>query len=145
MARLHNRPRQKVLRRDLRNHATRAEQALWRRLKGRALRGRKFRRQHGIGRYVVDFYCPSERLAVELDGAPHRDPLRAAYDAQRQRDLEALGIRVLRFENREVLERPDFVLTAIASCFTSEANAGLEKKGRNDPPPPQTRRGPGGG
>jgi very-short-patch-repair endonuclease len=121
MAPLHNRPQQKARRKGLRNHATPAERVLWNYLKGSALKGRKFRRQHGIGPYIVDFYCPAERLVVELDGSVHADPLRAAYDAERQQAIEALGIRVVRFENREVVEQPDLVVAAIASCFTRES------------------------
>ena len=112
-----NLPGLKAIRRDLRNHATVAEKALWQILKGRQLHGRKFRRQHSLGQYVVDFYCPSERLAVELDGSVHDDPQRAAYDADRQREIEALGVRVMRFANDEVLQTPDVVEEAIATCF----------------------------
>ncbi len=66
---------------------------------------------------MLDFYCPKEQLAVELDGAVHFEPARAAYDAERTRALEALGIRMVRFENRAVFEQPDGVLAAIASHF----------------------------
>ena len=121
MAQLHNRSGQKARRKDLRNHATPAERVLWKYLKGSALKGRKFRRQHGIGSYIVDFYCPAERLVVELDGAVHSDPLRAAYDAERQQAIEALGFRVVRFENGRVIEQPDLVVAAIASCFVRES------------------------
>ncbi|MDT7856469.1 endonuclease domain-containing protein [Rubrivirga sp. S365] len=87
-------------------------------VKGRQLKGRKFRRQHSVGRYVLDFYCPAECLAVELDGAVHADPARAEHDVARQRALEAWGVRVLRFENRAVLQTPDAVLEAIAEAFS---------------------------
>jgi very-short-patch-repair endonuclease len=107
----------KAIRRDHRNHATPAEAALWRVLQKRQLASRKFRRQHSIDRYVLDFYCPQERLAVELDGEVHEDPARAAYDAERQAVLEALGVQVLRFENREVLQAPEVVAAAIAAHF----------------------------
>lgn len=115
-----NLPALKAIRRDLRNNATRAERALWNVLKGRQLQGRKFRRQHSVGRYVLDFYCPDERLAVELDGSVHDDPLRRAHDAARQAYLERMGIRVLRFQNREVLAAPDQVAAAIAMHFHLE-------------------------
>ena len=72
--RLHNQKHLKLRRRRLRNAATPAERALWLMLKGRQLGGRKFRRQHSIGPYIVDFYCPGERLIVELDGAVPDDP-----------------------------------------------------------------------
>jgi very-short-patch-repair endonuclease len=67
---LFNDPDQKSFRKELRNEPTRAEYLLWQALKGSAL-GYKFRRQHGIGKYVVDFYCPSKRLVVEVDGDTH--------------------------------------------------------------------------
>ncbi len=120
-ARHTNLPALKDVRRDLRNHATPAERALWQTLKQSQLEGRKFRRQHSIGRYVLDFYCPEERLGVELDGSVHEDPLRRQYDATRQAELEALGVRVLRFENREVLQTPDVVASAVASQFLERA------------------------
>jgi very-short-patch-repair endonuclease len=116
-----NRPDLKAVRRDLRNHATPAERALWQMLKGRRLEGRKFRRQHSIGAFVLDFYCPAERLAVELDGAAHDDPARQAYDAERQRALEERGVRVLRFANRTVLKTPGVVLAAITEAFPGDS------------------------
>ncbi len=116
-----NLPALKAIRRDLRNHATPSERALWQMLKQRQLHGRKFRRQHSVGRYVLDFYCPAERLAIELDGAVHDDPLRRAYDTARQAALESLGVRVLRFENRELLSTPDVVAAAIAARFLPHA------------------------
>ena len=112
--------RLKVIRRHLRRSATPAEQRLWRMLRRQQLGGRKFRRQHPVGPYVVDFYCAEERLAIELDGAVHDDPARRDADFRRQREIEATGIRVLRFENRAVLETPDVVCDAIASCFNAD-------------------------
>ncbi|MEP0547190.1 MAG: DUF559 domain-containing protein [Rhodothermales bacterium] len=112
-----NRPDLKPIRRDLRNNPTSAERALWQMLKGRRLHDRKFRRQHSVSRYVLDFYCPAEKLAVELDGAVHDDPLRHEYDTKRQAELEALGIAVLRFRNRDVLKTPDTVLATISARF----------------------------
>ncbi|MEM8556988.1 MAG: endonuclease domain-containing protein [Bacteroidota bacterium] len=117
MERYANHPTLKAIRRDLRNHATPAEAALWKMLQKRGVADRKFRRQHSIGRYVLDFYCPAERLAIELDGGVHDDPTRAAYDAERQDILEAFGIQVLRFRNEEVLQTPDLVAAAIAEAF----------------------------
>ena len=112
-----NRPHLKPHRRELRTRGTPAEAALWTLVKNRRLHGRKFRRQHSVGPYILDFYCPAERLAVELDGAVHDDPARAAYDAERTRHLAAVGIRVVRFENRLVFEHPEAVLAQIASQF----------------------------
>ena len=112
-----NRPELKALRKDLRNHATPAEAVLWKMLKGRQLHGRKFRRQHSIGRYILDFYCPEAKLAVELDGDVHADPLRWEADTRRQQELEERGLRVARFSNSEVLKTPDLVAEAISMHF----------------------------
>ena len=88
------------LARELRQRATPAEAALWRALRNRQLDGRKFRRQVPIGVFVVDFYCASDRLAVEVDGPIH--DCQFAEDTLRQELLEALGIRFVRLENQEV-------------------------------------------
>ena len=89
-------------------------------LKGRQLGGRKFRRQHSIGPYIVDFYCPAERLIVELDGAVHDDPARRDYDDERQQFLAGKGFTILRFANEDVFEQPDMVCTAIAQHFSDK-------------------------
>ena len=102
-----------TVRRALRRRMTPAERCLWRILRNRRLGGARFRRQHGVGPYVVDFYCPASRLAVEIDGAVHEEPARAAYDAERERRLSALGIRVVRFTNRDVIAAPEVVAEAI--------------------------------
>ncbi len=117
MGQLFNRRRQTETRRHLRREATPAEVALWTRLRRRQLGGRRFRRQFGVGPYVLDFYCPAERLAVELDGSVHDDPSARAYDAERTRHLNAVGIRVIRFENDAVRQDAETVLDAIAACF----------------------------
>ncbi len=107
---------QKVTRRPLRTHGTSAEAVLWTRLKGRRLAGFRWRRQVDVGPYVLDFYCPAVRLAVELDEAAHQGPAAQEAGAARARHLAAVGIRVLRFENRAVVERPDEVLAAILTA-----------------------------
>jgi very-short-patch-repair endonuclease len=114
---VHNRPAQTPFRKALRHAPTGAEHALWSALRGRRLHGRRFRRQHGIGPYVVDFYCAEEGLVLELDGAVHADPARAASDAERQRSLEGLGLRVVRFENRAVWAHADAILGVITDAF----------------------------
>jgi very-short-patch-repair endonuclease len=82
-------------------------------LRNRRLAGLKFRRQHSVGPYVVDFFCHGARLAVEVDGGVHDDLARAAYDAERQRMLEGSGLRVVRVSNVEVLGQPETVLARI--------------------------------
>jgi very-short-patch-repair endonuclease len=102
-------------RKELRNNATAAEAILWRALKGRQLNGKKFRRQHGIGRYIADFCCPECRVIVELDGKPHSSAVEAEYDAGRTKYLVQNGFTVLRFENRMVYHELEWVLEAIRS------------------------------
>jgi very-short-patch-repair endonuclease len=97
----------------LRKNMTKAEIILWSKLKGKHLKGLKFRRQYGINNYVVDFYCPELRLAIELDGNIHGYNSRIAYDMQRQRDIEALGIKVLRYTNNDVIKNIEGVLSDI--------------------------------
>jgi very-short-patch-repair endonuclease len=113
----HNLPHKKEERRELRNNLTSAEAALWLYLQRSQLEGRKFRRQHSIGLYIVDFYCPSEKLVVELDGAGHFDVIGNARDVDRTHYLEAQGLQVLRFENQHFWNHPESVLTAIRTVF----------------------------
>ena len=109
MKKMHNLPEKKTLRQKLRHTATPAEKALWHSLKNSAL-GAKFRRQHGVGRYVLDFYCPELKLAIELQGGIHDDVLRSESDGDRHAFLESQGIRVLYFKNRTLLELPEYVV-----------------------------------
>ena len=117
---VHNVSRLKSRRRELRRELTIAEARLWNHLKNRKLRGRKFRRQDSIGPYILDFHCPGERLAVELDGAAHDHEAAQDYDARRTLFLETARIRVVRFENREVIENLEGVLEFIARRFVDE-------------------------
>ena len=106
-----NESEQKILRKELRSHATPAEAELWKMLKGRNADGMKFRRQQGIGPYVLDFYCPELRLCVELDGSSH--DYKYEYDEQRTEFLQNQGIRVLRFSNEQVWQGIDSVVDEI--------------------------------
>ena len=106
-----NESEQKILRKELRSHATPAEAVLWKMLKGRNADGMKFRRQQGIGPYVLDFYCPELRLCVELDGSSH--DYKYEYDEQRTEFLQKQGIRVLRFRNEQVWQGIDSVVDEI--------------------------------
>jgi very-short-patch-repair endonuclease len=95
--------------------STAAERALWQQLRGRKLDGKKFRRQHAVGPYVVDFICAECDLAIELDGPIHDQTL--DEDARRQSALESAGLRVLRFRNEEVLADMEQVLAGIRSAL----------------------------
>ena len=109
-------------RRRLRREATDAESLLWALLRGRQLAGEKFRRQHQVGLYVLDFYCPSRKIAIEADGGQHLSAEGLAGDAQRTRYLRDRGIRVLRFSNREILLETEGVLAVIARVAAREAS-----------------------
>lgn len=114
---IHNRKELETFRKDLRNNLTSAEAALWMELKGKQLDGRKFRRQHSVGSYILDFYCPVEKLCIELDGAGHFTLEGMAYDKKRTEYLNSLNIRVIRFKNLEVFEQMEKVLSEIKSNF----------------------------
>ena len=117
MDRAHNKKYLKEKRKHLRNNGTSAEATLWRLLSNKKLEGRKFRRQHSVENYILDFYCPSEKLAIELDGARHFTELGLKEDESRDKELQRLGIRVLRFENEDVFKATNAVLEKIASHF----------------------------
>jgi very-short-patch-repair endonuclease len=102
---------------ELRRNSTDAENALWRLLRDRRLLGIKFRRQHPLGPFILDFYCFDHRLAVEADGDHHADEDVLAYDERRTRYLLDEGITVLRFSNREILTERDGVLSIIAQAL----------------------------
>jgi len=112
-----NKKELKPRRKELRNNSTYAEVFFWQQVKGSQLEGRKFRRQTSIGSFVVDFYCPEEKLIVELDGEVHFNEEAYKYDKERTEYLESLGIRVIRFENSEVLKNTEYVFKKIKTCF----------------------------
>ena len=115
---LHNRKYLRENRKALRGSLTPAEAELWNYLKGAQLEGRKFRRQHSVGNYILDFYCPSEKLAIELDGQVHQHVVAEQVDTERDKALQELGIKVIRFENKEVFQNPDAVLLEISISFS---------------------------
>lgn len=98
----------------MRQPQTPAERTLWARLRDRRLSGLKFRRQHPIGRFIVDFCCPARRLAVEIDGDSHAE--QAEYDAARTAWLVEQGYAVIRFTNQEVHRHIEAVLEAILTA-----------------------------
>jgi very-short-patch-repair endonuclease len=99
---------------------TDAERRLWALLRRKQLQGYRFRRQHPVEPYILDFYCFAEKLAVELDGSQHYDEEALAYDARRTAFLAVQGIRVLRFPNEDVFKRPDDVVDRIARALKGE-------------------------
>jgi len=126
-----------LLSREMRRHPTQAEARLWSVLRGRQLGGWKFRRQHVVVGYVVDFYCSDLRLVVEVDGPVHDE--RRCDDEAREADLRCAGAEVVRFSNDAVLHRLDEVLPVLAHrCArraASQANAspGTAREGSGEP------------
>jgi very-short-patch-repair endonuclease len=86
-------------------------------IKNSQINGRKFRRQHSFNGYILDFYCSSEKLGIELDGEVHFNERAAQYDHERSLFLMYFGVRILRFENKWVFDEPDWVLTSIRDSF----------------------------
>jgi very-short-patch-repair endonuclease len=109
----HNEASQKSLRQSLRNNATSAEAILWCALKGKQVDGLKFRRQFGVGPYVLDFYCPEIRLGIELDGGVHKTSYTHEYDERRTRFMAENRIRVMRFDNEVVYNNIQGIIEAI--------------------------------
>ena len=105
-----NNPNLKDRRQILRNNATIAEKLLWGRLKNSRL-GCKFRRQHSFDYYIVDFYCPEKKLAIELDGKSHM--YHHEYDSYRTKYLGAFNVKVLRFWNSQIVDNLDWVTNQI--------------------------------
>ncbi len=103
------------LARRLRSNQTDAETRLWYLLRSRRFRAHKFRRQHPLGRFIVDFVCISQQLVIEVDGGQHQD--QAAADRARDSLLRANGFQVLRFWNNDVLRHTQAVLEEIAKCL----------------------------
>ncbi|GAA4371433.1 endonuclease domain-containing protein [Hymenobacter saemangeumensis] len=113
MTTLNNLPHKKDERKTLRNNLTPAEAKLWSQLKNGQLNGFKFRRQHSINEFILDFYCPEKKLVVELDGAGHFTSAGNLHDATRTELLAQHGIHVLRFENKLIWSDLASVLHAI--------------------------------
>jgi very-short-patch-repair endonuclease len=103
--------------RNLRERATVAEKILWNELRGRKLDGMKFRRQHALGPFVVDFCCAEQRLVIEVDGEIHDE--QRDQDAARSEHLSQYGYHVLRFTNQQVLHEIAAVLEAIRQSVTA--------------------------
>lgn len=117
MTRIYNRQEAKEKRQALRRERPPAEVILWQRLRGEQIGGWKFRRQYSIGPYIVDFYCPRCKLALEIDGPSHDGDEVAIYDANRQAYIESHGIRFLRFTNEQIYHELDAVVETIANAL----------------------------
>jgi len=122
--------------RQLRKTMTEAEQALWAKLRRRQVHGHKFRRQHPLGGYIVDFVCLDKKLVVEVDGGQHDE--QHDEDVRRTRWLEQRGFQVMRFWNHQVLTELDAVIRGF--CGTWFAMVRDDRRGSKPPHPPRLRR-----
>jgi very-short-patch-repair endonuclease len=108
----------KSISRNLRKSSTDAERKMWSLLRNRQLIGYKFRRQHPIKNFIVDFACPEKLLAIEVDGGQHME--RKKEDDERTQILETQGYRVLRFWNDQVLKETDSVFEVILKALENK-------------------------
>jgi very-short-patch-repair endonuclease len=107
-----NQKRQKIIRQELRNNTPDPEKILWEKLRAQQ-RGIKFRRQHGIGRYIADFYAPDSSLVIEIDGDSHFEKDAIEYDRIRNEFMRSMGLTVLRFTNQDVIYNLEAVIDEI--------------------------------
>ena len=114
-------PKQTAIARQLRQSDTWAEQLLWRWLRDRRFSAYKFRRQHPMGPYTLDFFCNEAKLNIELDGSQHGHPEHAQADAERDHRLEEQGIKVLRFWNGRLRREKQVVRDAIWQALQERA------------------------
>ena len=101
---------------------TDAERILWYVIRNRKLEGMKFRRQHSIDKYVVDFFCFEENLIIEVDGASHNNVGSSQYDFERDEILKEMGYRIVRFKNEEIYYHLEEVLNEIRSYLSPHPN-----------------------
>ncbi|MFD2542018.1 endonuclease domain-containing protein [Lacinutrix gracilariae] len=116
---LHNKKEFQERRKQLRKNLTPTEAFLWSKLKSRQLNNKRFTKQHGIGSYIVDFYCASEKLVIELDGDVHNNPIAQEYDKKRTLFIENKGYKLIRFENKMVFDHLPSVLKEIQDNFNT--------------------------
>ena len=117
------------MRKALRSNMPLAEVVLWKRLKGRQLKGYKFRRQYSVKNFIVDFYCPEFKLAIEVDGESHYTEYGQFSDRGRQSCIEIFGIHILRFTNREVYENIEGVMLKIEEWIKQKTSPTPPYKG----------------
>ncbi len=117
MAIIHYNPDLKKLASQLRNQSTQSEIRLWEELKGRKLNGYRFIRQKPIGDYIVDFFCKEANIVIELDGASHHFEVTMEKDERKQFYLESIGLKVLRFDDEEVMSNMPNVLRVIEQAL----------------------------
>jgi len=106
-----------ILARNMRKNMTYPETVLWSRIRMKQLKGYQFYRQKPVAEYIVDFYCPKAKLVIELDGGRHKSADSIKKDTLRDNNLESLGLKVLRFNNNDVIENIEGVLERVLSTL----------------------------
>jgi len=128
-------PNLKQRARQLRNNMTDSERVLWLRLRGKQILGLQFYRQKPLDNYIVDFYSPKAKLVIEIDGSQHLEGHQAEKDRYRDERLRILGLKVIRFNSRQILKETDAVVENIYKIITE----GMSKE--IPPNPPLTKGG----
>jgi very-short-patch-repair endonuclease len=114
-AKMYNKLILKPRRRELRQSTTPAEIKIWNIIRNRKINNLKFIRQYSVGFYILDFYCPKIRLAIEIDGGQHNDPDQKEYDEERTKYLNNLDIKVIRFWNSDVIKNIEGVYQVVVA------------------------------
>ena len=121
MTKRYNKKTEKENRRRLRKEQTYTEEIVWMQLRNRQILGYKFRRQYSVDKYIIDFYCPELKLAIELDGDVHNLPEQKEKDIVRQKYLEEFGINLIRIKNEEFFSNPNKTFEKIENKIKSLA------------------------
>lgn len=127
MTKVFNRKTETKRRKSLRSNMPEAEIILWSKLKGKQIYGYKFRRQYSVGSYIIDFYCPKLKLAIEVDGTSHFQIGSKTKDNERQKYIETYGIHFLRYINTDIYENLEGVIEQIGETI-QEIEGGKVKK-----------------
>ena len=127
MTKYFNKKSEKFKRRELRKNLTKAEEILWKHLKGKQISGFRFRRQYSIDKFVIDFYCPKVKLAIELDGSGHEEDHMHIYDNHREEIIRSLEVTFLRFKNIEIFGNLEKVLNNISDKLNELSSKDLPR------------------
>lgn len=111
----------KEKRRNLRKNLTNAERKMWSMLRNKQICGLKFYCQYSVGHYILDFYCPNQRLAIEIDGGHHAEEEQQQHDNERNKYLKENDIKVIRFWNNEVLKNSEGVYEKILEMIKKDS------------------------
>lgn len=127
MTKHYNKIELKETRRHLRKNQTYTEKIVWMYLRNRQMDRYKFRRQYSVDKFVIDFYCPKLKLAIEIDGSVHDEPGQKEYDIKRQEHIETFGIKFLRLTNEEIDGNPNKAFLKIENFIKELVSKGDSK------------------